>query len=198
MKIIDEDGLVSLIKAARAPNAPQEELPAARPAFHAQPPQSAAPNASPTQGRRRIPASLTGQAPRPSAPATAAAAAAPRPSTSSAGERSIHHFRMCSRRCMALPAPVLAHCFQCGTDTESSDWSMQRAVARHCLMVLYTCAGMSARSGAGAAQPSESGQLWVEKHKPQSGADLIGNPGLIGTIREWLQNWYGLSLQREL
>ncbi|EIE19443.1 RFC1-domain-containing protein, partial [Coccomyxa subellipsoidea C-169] len=32
--------------------------------------------------------------------------------------------------------------------------------------------------------------LWVEKHKPQRSADLIGNPGLIGTIREWLQNWY--------
>ncbi len=40
-----------------------------------------------------------------------------------------------------------------------------------------------------ARAPDAGGQLWVQKHKPQKMADLIGNPSIIATIRDWLANW---------
>lgn len=32
-------------------------------------------------------------------------------------------------------------------------------------------------------------QLWVEKHKPQRSAELVGNATLIVTLRQWLAEW---------
>jgi hypothetical protein len=32
-------------------------------------------------------------------------------------------------------------------------------------------------------------QLWVEKHKPQSVAQLVGNGKLISDLRGWLNEW---------
>ncbi|CAM6084916.1 unnamed protein product [Calypogeia fissa] len=37
-----------------------------------------------------------------------------------------------------------------------------------------------------AAQDSES---WPNKHRPKTTADLIGNPGIVKQLKEWLQNW---------
>lgn len=80
MKIIDEDGLFSLINAAPAPDAPLEEAaaPLAAPADAAKPPQSAP---SPGAEHRRLPASFSGRA-APTAPTAA-------PSTSHAGVQDI-------------------------------------------------------------------------------------------------------------
>lgn len=35
-------------------------------------------------------------------------------------------------------------------------------------------------------------QLWVEKFKPTSSHELVGNNSLIGVLRTWLQDWYGV------
>ncbi len=75
VRIIDEDGLFSLINAAPAPDAPPEEAaaPMAVPTGALKPPHSAP---SPGTGHRRMPASFSGRA-APTAPAA--------PSTSHAG-----------------------------------------------------------------------------------------------------------------
>ncbi|CAL8468443.1 g7983 [Coccomyxa elongata] len=130
VKIIDEDGLFSLINAAPAPDAPLEEAPP--PASISAGTVSLGPASAPSTSGRRMPASFSGRA-APSAPAAA-------PSSSHAGQSAV---------------------------------------------------------GAGAASRNQNGQLWVEKHKPQSSADLIGNPGLIATIRDWLQNWDRIHLRHE-
>ena len=53
------------------------------------------------------------------------------------------------------------------------------------------CAGPSySQAGPSKAKASDAGgQLWVQKHKPQAMADLIGNPSLIATIKDWLVYW---------
>ena len=53
------------------------------------------------------------------------------------------------------------------------------------------CAGPSyTQAGPSKAKASDAGgQLWVQKHKPQTMADLIGNPSLIATIKDWLVFW---------
>ena len=40
-----------------------------------------------------------------------------------------------------------------------------------------------------AAGAADDSQLWVEKHKPQRSAELVGNPTLIFTLRQWLSEW---------
>ncbi len=79
VKIIDEDGLFSLIKAAPAPDAPPEEAPLPSPT-----PASAGEAASPSASGRRLPASFSGRA----SPALPSAAA----STSQAG---VHSLNVC-------------------------------------------------------------------------------------------------------
>lgn len=37
-------------------------------------------------------------------------------------------------------------------------------------------------------------QLWVDKYKPQSVADLVGNNTLIQTLRQWLFQWNAVHL----
>ena len=36
------------------------------------------------------------------------------------------------------------------------------------------------------------GQLWVEKYKPQSSKELVGNAGCVDWLRAFLVNWYAL------
>lgn len=31
--------------------------------------------------------------------------------------------------------------------------------------------------------------LWVDKHRPMRSSELVGNPGAIGTLRQWLVTW---------
>ena len=31
--------------------------------------------------------------------------------------------------------------------------------------------------------------LWVDKHRPVRSSELVGNPGAIGTLRQWLVMW---------
>lgn len=31
--------------------------------------------------------------------------------------------------------------------------------------------------------------LWVDKHRPVRSSELVGNPGAIGTLRQWLATW---------
>lgn len=66
----------------------------------------------------------------------------------------------------------------------------------HPLSPIPTTAAGSSSGGAG---PSSSGgsaatQLWVDKHKPRDNNDLVGNPGLIKTLRGWLQQWDAIHL----
>lgn len=75
MKIIDEDGLFSLINAAPAPDAPLEEV--TPPASISAGTVSPGPASAPSTSGRRMPASFSGRA-APSAPAAA-------PSSSHAG-----------------------------------------------------------------------------------------------------------------
>ncbi|CAK0781580.1 hypothetical protein CVIRNUC_005412 [Coccomyxa viridis] len=56
----------------------------------------------------------------------------------------------------------------------------------------YTQAGPSKAKASDAG-----GQLWVQKHKPQTMADLIGNPSLIATIKDWLVYWDRIHLKGE-
>lgn len=91
MKIIDEDGLFSLIEAAPAPDAPPEEAspPSPSPASAARAGQAASPSA----GGRRMPASFSGRA----APAPPSAAA----SSSHAGGYSLNGLPpTCHSECM--------------------------------------------------------------------------------------------------
>ena len=39
--------------------------------------------------------------------------------------------------------------------------------------------------------------LWVEKHKPKTPADLVGNGKFINDLRQWLQSWHRCVHQRE-
>jgi replication factor C subunit 1 len=49
-------------------------------------------------------------------------------------------------------------------------------------------------SGAGAA-PHAVSSLWVDKHKPRSLDELVGNVGLVGTLRTWLREWDNVHLR---
>lgn len=44
-----------------------------------------------------------------------------------------------------------------------------------------------------AAGPAQT-QLWVDKHKPQASSQLIGNPGVIQTLRQWLTQWEAVHI----
>jgi hypothetical protein len=37
--------------------------------------------------------------------------------------------------------------------------------------------------------------LWVEKYKPHCAADLVGNPGNVETLRQWLYQWEDVHLR---
>ena len=39
--------------------------------------------------------------------------------------------------------------------------------------------------------------LWVDKWKPQSSSELIGNPGLVGILTSWMKNWDAIHLHGE-
>uniref|UniRef100_A0A7S3VUG6 BRCT domain-containing protein n=1 Tax=Dunaliella tertiolecta TaxID=3047 RepID=A0A7S3VUG6_DUNTE len=41
--------------------------------------------------------------------------------------------------------------------------------------------------------PAES-QLWVDKHKPRTSKDLVGNQGHIRTLQQWLLGWEAVQL----
>lgn len=32
--------------------------------------------------------------------------------------------------------------------------------------------------------------MWVDKYKPQARTDLVGNPGVVTKLSDWLKNWY--------
>ena len=40
----------------------------------------------------------------------------------------------------------------------------------------------------GSAEPPQN-QLWVEKHKPETIAQLVGNGKLIADLRKWISEW---------
>lgn len=44
-------------------------------------------------------------------------------------------------------------------------------------------------SGPSSSVAAAGSQLWVEKHKPQTSADLVGNGTVIATLKQWLQEW---------
>jgi len=58
-----------------------------------------------------------------------------------------------------------------------------------------------AAAAAAAAGPSGGGrgvgELWVNKHRPQSVKDLIGNSDKIKQLTTWLQNWHRVNAQRD-
>ena len=50
----------------------------------------------------------------------------------------------------------------------------------------------SAATTTGAAPPvtgDRGTDLWVDKHRPTRSSELVGNPGAIGTLRQWLVTW---------
>jgi replication factor C subunit 1 len=52
----------------------------------------------------------------------------------------------------------------------------------------------SSSGAAGSSGGSGATELWVDKHKPRDSNDLVGNPGLIKTLRGWLQQWEAIHL----
>ena len=44
------------------------------------------------------------------------------------------------------------------------------------------------------ASGTSSSQLWVDKHKPRGFSELIGNPSLFATLRQWLRDWRKLHV----
>jgi len=55
--------------------------------------------------------------------------------------------------------------------------------------------GSGAAAAAAAAADPAANQLWVDKYKPQTAADLVGNTGLINTLRQWLNQWEAIHLR---
>jgi len=45
---------------------------------------------------------------------------------------------------------------------------------------------------------STSSELWVDRYKPQTSADLIGNGTSIKNLRDWLKNWNARHLHKKL
>lgn len=69
-------------------------------------------------------------------------------------------------------------------------WSnLQRNWKFACLAVT----GPSSSSAPARVGEAGGGQLWVEKHKPGSSADLVANPGHIKNLAFWLANWRAFS-----
>jgi hypothetical protein len=42
-----------------------------------------------------------------------------------------------------------------------------------------------------------SDMLWVDAHRPLSTEHIIGNPGLVKQIHDWLKNWHTKRKERE-
>ncbi|KAK9807239.1 hypothetical protein WJX73_001054 [Symbiochloris irregularis] len=61
-------------------------------------------------------------------------------------------------------------------------------------------AGSAAKSAAAKGKHpagSAGSQLWVDRHKPQSSAELVGNGTVISTLRQWLKDWTKVHLQHQ-
>lgn len=52
----------------------------------------------------------------------------------------------------------------------------------------------AARQAPVAAGPRGS-QLWVDKHKPASSSQLVGNNTAVDTLRKWLREWDAVHLK---
>lgn len=42
-----------------------------------------------------------------------------------------------------------------------------------------------------------SNQLWVDKHKPRTSAELVGNNALVNTLKAWLQQWRDIHIHHK-
>lgn len=95
---------------------------------------------------------------------------------------------------------LLALISACGEAPPKPPPAIARAVSAPPLPARGEPGGAAARPlPAGAPQPSpfllphllpDADQLWVEKHKPTSVAQLIGNGKLIADLRVWLGQWH--------
>jgi hypothetical protein len=45
------------------------------------------------------------------------------------------------------------------------------------------------RTGGKAADAAVVNDLWTEKYRPRTRKDLIGNPGLVDRMHQWLTSW---------
>ena len=43
---------------------------------------------------------------------------------------------------------------------------------------------------------SADAQLWVDKHRPRTSHELVGNNALVVTLRAWLNQWQDLHLRK--
>ena len=41
-------------------------------------------------------------------------------------------------------------------------------------------------------------RLWVDKYKPESLSEIVGNPSLVNALLQWLQNWQSCHLRHEM
>ena len=66
------------------------------------------------------------------------------------------------------------------------------AAARAASAAPTSAAAAPPPSTSGAAPPvtgNRGSDLWVDKHRPMRSSELVGNPGAIGTLRQWLATW---------
>lgn len=57
-------------------------------------------------------------------------------------------------------------------------------------------AGLGAARGAGVSQrPADDGQLWVEKWRPRTSGELVGNQATVNQLRQWLKDWEHVHLK---
>jgi len=44
----------------------------------------------------------------------------------------------------------------------------------------------------------KSNELWADKHKPQNLGDLLGNGGHVRSLQNWLKNWSGWHIKKNI
>lgn len=183
-KVIDEDGLFALVAATS--HLAGASQPAAAPA--------AAINAE------VVPLAA------PPAAALAAAAAAPLPARSAKASAAAGPSRAAgpSQSAAPLGGPKGQGADDClSTEQHPSDCQWRRLAIQHLHHLFSTAQPLEhlrhvlaagVRPSVPPQPPAPStGDLWVEKHKPKHSKQLVGNVTLIGTLRQWLQNWCALS-----
>jgi replication factor C subunit 1 len=71
-----------------------------------------------------------------------------------------------------------------------------RLAARDAAHAAALAARQAAAAGAAAGHPPQrEEQLWVDKWRPRSSAELVGNPTNVQALRQWLSQWEAVHLR---
>ncbi|KAL4547680.1 hypothetical protein Ndes2526B_g06915 [Nannochloris sp. 'desiccata'] len=108
-------------------------------------------------------------------------AAAPEPASGSAGGNAPTNAVPAGAIAMA-PRPVPASAFGAGAGPSTSNYPAPGGAAPR-------------RPGNAPSRPiPDNGQLWVEKWRPKTSSELVGNNQTVATLRQWLKDWERVHL----